>query len=201
MLPGCACVFLSQVVVPPPLLLDAQFGVLFLLGGLGRAVAVRRIRSTAGRVRLVPTDVDRFGLIPNAVLRNVNGLHIRSGHFEHRFEQECLLQNGECVTLFSETGKLFKNCTMIALNPRAPVCLSIASWAICFRAPSAKVSSTWSIPSRALYCGTRALRGSVRIRTNMSTSKLWNGTSTGKRPTNSCRIMICRVTCLIADLV
>lgn len=128
---------------PTCLLLDAQFGVLFLLGGLGRAVTVGRIRSTAGRVRLVPTDVDRFGLAPNAVLRNVNGLHIRSGHFEHRFEQERFLRNSNANTLL--TTHCYMKCenpTMMALSPRAPVCLSIASCAICFRAASAKVSST-----------------------------------------------------------
>ena len=36
-----------------------------------------------------------------------------------------------------------------------------------------------------MYWGTRALRGWVRICTSMSSLRLWNGTTIGKRPTNS----------------
>lgn len=74
---------------------------------------------------------------------------------------------------------------MIALNPRAPVCLSIACLAIAWRASDVNDSSTWSIPNSARYWGTKAFFGSVNILTSMSTSNEWNGTKTGKRPTNS----------------
>lgn len=39
--------------------------------------------------------------------------------------------------------------------------------------------------NRAWYWGTTALRGSVRIRTSVSSSRLCRGTTTGRRPTNS----------------
>ncbi|KAJ8002503.1 hypothetical protein DPEC_G00159580 [Dallia pectoralis] len=39
--------------------------------------------------------------------------------------------------------------------------------------------------NRAWYCGMTALRGSVRIRTSVSSSRLCSGTTTGSRPTNS----------------
>lgn len=75
--------------------------------------------------------------------------------------------------------------TMMARRPLAPVCLSIASLAIALRASVVNESSTWSMPKRARYCGTKAFFGSVNILTSISTSNEWNGTRTGKRPTNS----------------
>lgn len=75
--------------------------------------------------------------------------------------------------------------TMIALNPRAPVCLSIACFAIACRASDVNDNSTWSMPNKARYCGTKAFFGSVNILTSISTSNEWNGTKTGNRPTNS----------------
>ena len=44
---------------------------------------------------------------------------------------------------------------------------------------------TLSILKRAWYWGISAFFGSVRICTNMSAVRLWSGTTTGKRPTNS----------------
>lgn len=44
---------------------------------------------------------------------------------------------------------------------------------------------TLSMLNRAWYWGTTALRGSVKIRTSVSSSKLCRGTTTGRRPTNS----------------
>lgn len=44
---------------------------------------------------------------------------------------------------------------------------------------------TLSMLKRAWYCGTTALRGSVRMRTSVSSSRLCRGTTTGSRPTNS----------------
>lgn len=44
---------------------------------------------------------------------------------------------------------------------------------------------TLSILNRAWYWGTTALRGSVKIRTSVSSSRLCRGTTTGRRPTNS----------------
>lgn len=44
---------------------------------------------------------------------------------------------------------------------------------------------TLSMLNRAWYWGTTALRGSVKIRTSVSSSRLCRGTTTGRRPTNS----------------
>lgn len=44
---------------------------------------------------------------------------------------------------------------------------------------------TLSILNRAWYWGTTALRGSVRMRTSVGSSRLCRGTTTGRRPTNS----------------
>lgn len=44
---------------------------------------------------------------------------------------------------------------------------------------------TLSMLNRAWYWGTTALRGSVKIRTSVSSSRLCRGTTTGSRPTNS----------------
>lgn len=73
-------------------------------------------------------------------------------------------------------------------SPRAPVCFSIADLAIADKASSENLSATLSMAKRALYCATSAFFGSDRIRTNISASKLWNGTNIGKRPTNSCEV-------------
>lgn len=74
---------------------------------------------------------------------------------------------------------------MIARRPLAPVFLSIAKPAMAVRASGVNVRSHWSIASSLWYCGTSAFLGSVRMRTSIVLSRLWNGTNTGNLPTNS----------------
>lgn len=77
--------------------------------------------------------------------------------------------------------------TNMERRPRAPVCRSIANFAMAVNASSENFNETLSIANNVLYCSSNAFFGSVKIRTNISTSKLWNGTNIGKRPTNSCK--------------
>lgn len=121
--------------------------------------------------------------------RSSNNTHMRAretslfdlGHFYFHFIYIFKKQRNPPIFV------LFLQLTIIALKPRAPVCRSIANFAIALSASCVKVNSTWSMPRRALYCGTKAFFGSVRILTNMPMSSEWKGTRTGKRPTNSYR--------------
>ena len=57
--------------------------------------------------------------------------------------------------------------------------------AIALRASSSKMSSTSSMSKNFLYCFTKALRGSSRIRTKACSSSASRATTMGKRPINS----------------
>ena len=75
--------------------------------------------------------------------------------------------------------------SMIARRPRAPVPRRIAWSAIASRAAASNSSSTPSSSNSRWYCRTSALRGSVRILTSASRSRLRTLVMTGSRPMNS----------------
>ncbi len=75
--------------------------------------------------------------------------------------------------------------SMMARNPRAPVPRSIAWSATAARASSLKTSSTPSSSNILANWRTRALRGSVRMRTRASLSRSSTVATTGRRPMNS----------------
>ena len=75
--------------------------------------------------------------------------------------------------------------SMIARRPRAPLLRAMAFFAMALSASSSKSSSTPSSSMSFLYCFTSALRGSVRMRTSASSSRLSSVTRIGRRPTNS----------------
>ncbi|MNS50027.1 hypothetical protein D3C72_826640 [compost metagenome] len=70
-------------------------------------------------------------------------------------------------------------------RPRAPVLRVIAFLATADRASSVKVSVTFSISNRRLYCLTRAFFGSVRMVTRAASSRSSSVARTGRRPMNS----------------
>ena len=74
---------------------------------------------------------------------------------------------------------------MMARRPRAPVPRSMAWSAIASNAGGSNSSSTPSSSNSRWYCRTRALRGSVRIRTRAARSRLRTLVITGSRPMNS----------------
>ncbi len=74
---------------------------------------------------------------------------------------------------------------MMARRPRAPVWRRIAWSAMASSASRSKSSSTPSSSNRRWYCFTRALRGSTRIWSSASRSRLCTEVSTGRRPMNS----------------
>src|SRR5947208_2462887 len=75
--------------------------------------------------------------------------------------------------------------SMMARRPRAPVWRRMAWSAMASRASRSKSSSTPSSSNRRWYCFTRALRGSTRIWSRASRSRLWTEVMTGRRPMNS----------------
>lgn len=118
------------------------------------------------------------------------GFHIGTGHLEHGVQQQVLLQwlkDDDSVRKEYFWKKSEIVITKMDRRPRAPVCRSMANRAMALRASSVNSNVTLSIDRSALYWWSNAFFGSVKILTNISTSRLWNGTNTGKRPTNSCK--------------
>lgn len=83
--------------------------------------------------------------------------------------------------------------TLLYFDSRKPYCANTAAqiWECLPPPPTQRCSNynirtpTLSMLNRAWYWGTTALRGSVKIWTSVSSSKLCRGTITGRRPTNS----------------
>ena len=75
--------------------------------------------------------------------------------------------------------------SIIDLNPRAPVLLSIASFASSFKAAFSNLSVTSSISKSLIYCLIKAFLGSVKIWTISSSVISFNVASIWRRPINS----------------
>ena len=78
-----------------------------------------------------------------------------------------------------------KTCSSIERKPRAPVLRSIALREMARSASSRNSMSHPSISNSLVYCLVMAFLGSVRMRTNCSSSSSSSVATTGRRPTNS----------------
>ena len=97
-----------------------------------------------------------------------------------------LIQNADYDVELAQRGIVSSNTfSTIARRPRAPLLRSSAISAMALRAPGSNSSDTSSMRKSSRYWRAKALRGSVRMRTNASLSSCLSGTISGRRPTNS----------------
>lgn len=165
-------------------LVSLLYAILSVLLLFGARTCLRCLWGISGWWGVWAVNVD-WRTSENAFLGNVNTLNLRAGHFEHWIQKQRFLKVADSAINTCRRLSYHVVHTIIALNPRAPVCLSIANFAIACKASDVNDNSTWSMPNKTRYCGTKAFFGSVNILTSISTSNEWNGTKTGNRPTNS----------------
>lgn len=126
----------------------------------------------------------------HTLLRDDNRFDVWFWYFEHHIQQDIFLLNIKYDCNNNNTLEMKNVFTKIEQSPRAPVSFCMANSPIAVNAASVNSNCTLSFANSNLYCLIWAFSGSVKICTNILTSKLWKGTNTGKRPANSFKMKI-----------